>query len=187
MADPIVSINYVIRQEDSKMSGIVTETPGDLGGRTRFGISERWNPKAAADGFYAMDLTDALAYARTLYATEYSAKLQLACIANQAVANAMLSFAVNEGTDTSVGIAQKALSLPHDGILGPQTLTAINAAGAGFLVLLGRAQMAYYQRIVKNNPAQAKFMDGWTNRIEANCGKQSVESLESLSPTKVNL
>ena len=52
MADIVSSIDYVIRQEDARMSGDVTIDLRDSGKATRYGIAERWHPELFASGFF---------------------------------------------------------------------------------------------------------------------------------------
>jgi hypothetical protein len=45
-------VDFVLRHEDAKLSGVITRIQGDSGGRTRFGIAERWHPELTSTGFY---------------------------------------------------------------------------------------------------------------------------------------
>ena len=69
MADIQQATDVVLRQEDSRMSGVITTIPGDSGGRTRFGIAERWHPELTATGFFTtMPTAEALKVAEGVYA-----------------------------------------------------------------------------------------------------------------------
>ena len=61
------ALNFVLRNEDPHLTGVVTK---DSGGRTRFGIAERFHPELGED-FYQGPLESALETARELYRSEY--------------------------------------------------------------------------------------------------------------------
>jgi hypothetical protein len=75
MADLKTAIDVVLRQEDSRMSGVITTISGDSGGRTRFGIAERWHPELTAAGFFTtMPTAAALTVAEGVYAESYGSR-----------------------------------------------------------------------------------------------------------------
>lgn len=176
MANIVSSIAFVLRQEDSRMTGEVTDDPRDSGGRTRYGIAEKFHPELTYTGYFdGMDAADALKVADTFYDKEYAAPLRLAAIENQQIANAILSFAVNEGSSSSIRVLQQAVktidpSVVVDGKFGPGTLAAVNAAGPStLLTLLAEFQRQHYNAIVAANPQDQAFIKGWFNRIAENC------------------
>ena len=86
-------------------------------------------------------------------------------IHNQALAEIIVDWCVNSGT---VGLrkAQEIAGTKPDGIAGPKTLEAINGANQKDLfdrILAARNQ--FYVNIVKKNPSQRVFMNGWMNRL----------------------
>src|SRR6185437_7955591 len=98
MADVLQAVTFVLRQEDSELTGKVTENKTDKGGRTRFGVAEIFHPNLPFLGFYdTLPYKEALQLAYQTYIEEYVNPLQLDKISDQEVANALLSFAVNEG------------------------------------------------------------------------------------------
>jgi Glycosyl hydrolase 108 len=81
MADIQEAIYSVLRQEDATLSGVITDIPGDSGGRTRYGIAERWHPELTATGFFStMSSAAALKVAEGVYAASYAKHLMLAQI-----------------------------------------------------------------------------------------------------------
>src|SRR4051794_23139424 len=127
MASVASAIVYVLKQEDARMTGIVTNDSRDSGGATRFGIAQRCHPELTATGFFdasKMSTVDALAMAESVYLHCYGTPLTLASINRQQVANALLSFAVNEGVISSIKVLQSALNLDQDGKFGNITLEA---------------------------------------------------------------
>lgn len=179
MADPKAAVDFVLRQEDSTLSGIITHTPGDLGGTTRFGLTRANHPELDTLGFFdpSMPASKALPIAEQSYVEGYANPLRIANISSQALATALLSFAVNEeGTGVrgkAVQILQEAArslgaTIAEDGAMGPGTIAAINACGPNrMLALFCQDQQAHYESIVAANPTQAKFINGWTNRVNA--------------------
>jgi lysozyme family protein len=158
MADPKQAVDFVMRQEDSALSGVITDNKNDRGGRTRFGLTERWHAQLSGHGFYDFDMvegkqvpkipaSEALPVAQSAFTSEYAEPLLLESFEDQAVATSLLSFAVLEGKAEAATILQKAIlaALPQsqpskdwnkkpvpvlivDGIIGQQTIKLANSA-----------------------------------------------------------
>ena len=165
------AIDFVLMQEDSKISGVITDNPSDHGGRTRYGVAERFHPDLTKTGYYdSMSNQEALVVADKIYEDQYATPLYLAKINDQSVANALLSFAINQGLDQAVRIFQRAIGVDDDGKMGPKTLAAANNYSPTVLLnSLYNMEAAYYNRIVALNPTQHVFLAGWINRAKANC------------------
>jgi|ERR1019366_4715743 lysozyme family protein len=169
MADVASAIVYVLHQEDARMAGLVTNFGRDKGGRTRWGIAEHAHPELTATGFFdSMSNADSLAKATEVYGALYARPLMLASIAVQQVANALLSFAINEGVISSIKVLQAALNLDQDGMFGTLTLKAVNSM-SNILESLEAKQTAHYMSIVLADPTQREFLNGWMNRIKQDC------------------
>jgi lysozyme family protein len=171
MADASTAIEFVLRQEDSTLSGKVTT---DKGGRTRFGIAERYHPELVTSGFYSQPAPVALAAAQRIYAVQYWNPIQGGLVTSQYVADRLLSFCVNLGIHESIKLVQGILNasgakLHPDGNPGPATIAAINAATtnneAAFIAAWRAALIAFYQRVVALDPSQANYLQGWLNRV----------------------
>ncbi|HEY0784753.1 MAG TPA: putative peptidoglycan-binding domain-containing protein [Acidobacteriaceae bacterium] len=187
MADLTKAIQFVLEQEDSRLSGIITETPHDLGGTTRFGLTERWHPALIPTGFFGptmnngvdvptMSVDDALALARKTYASDYGEALLLADLNADAHAAGLLSFAVVGGNLTAIKVFQQAIAdvTPSlgadfvDGHMGPGTIKSANAVDAELLLqAFVNRQKEHFQSICDNDPTQDCFLHGWTNRADA--------------------
>lgn len=173
MANVKEAVDFVLRQEDATLSGVVTYAPADRGGLTRFGLTAKWHPELVRSGFYQTNRDEALAIAQEVYSSEYIPHLDLGKINRTAVALAILSFAVVEGAGHAVLILQRVLTslgfpLVQDGSAGPKTIAAINAADPLQLVTaLVRAQRDYFRQIVDKDASQAKWLGGWNNRAMA--------------------
>ena len=88
-------------------------------------------------------------------------------IENQSLAEIIVDWCVNSGL---VGLrkVQELVGCKPDGICGPITLSLINTSDARSLferIWNGRKQ--FYTNIVKRNPSQKVFMNGWMNRLNS--------------------
>lgn len=94
--------------------------------------------------------------------------LQLDLITSQKIANALFDASVNHDPKDSARMAQEALGIKVDGIVGNQTITALNSAvESKFLNSLYSIRRKYYYDIVKKNPSQQVFLNGWLARLES--------------------
>lgn len=137
-----------------------TNHPEDKGGRTKWGISERANPKAWADG----DVTEA--EAREIFETKYVNGPGFDKISDPSLRESLIDFGVMSGPGLAISKLQSILKVDQDGILGPKTLAAIAVWEPRRLtnkLALERVKMA--SRIVKRDPTQLKFIEGWINRF----------------------
>lgn len=173
MADPKACVQFVLRQEDARLAGTVTNIPGDRGGLTRFGLSAKFHPELVTQGFYEMAPDKALELADSAYEVCYERPLFLDKIESQPVANALLSFAVNEGNDEAIKLLQKACigcgqAVSIDGKFGLGTLEAVNNSNpTRLLYLYCLYEEMFYRQLVQSNPEEQKFLDGWLNRVKA--------------------
>lgn len=127
-----------------------TETPGDTGGATKYGISQRAYPKLDIK-----NLTEQTA--RDLYFQDYWVPLSCGEIIDQGVAELLFDSAVNMGVGATKKIAEHALGSAYSS-------TAVNSAGAKFAPCFVVARIARYAAICTHDPSQAKFLLGWINR-----------------------
>jgi lysozyme family protein len=170
MADVKACIDVTLRQEDSTLSGVITVIPGDSGGRTRYGIAERWHPELTSTGFFTtMPAAAALTVAEGVYAASYAKPLMLSQINAQGVAAALLSFAVVEGPVEAVKLLQQACGAVVDGRIGPLTIARVNGCvPTALLETWCDLERAYFQKLGAENPADEKFVAGWDNRAQEN-------------------
>lgn len=176
MVDIKACVLFVMKQEDSTLSGRVTNIPNDLGGTTRLGLVKKYHSQLDAQGFFSEILvpTDrAIIMAEAAYEEQYALPLHLAEFKAQAIATAMLSFSVVEGNRKAIDLLQKGCiycgqQITADGLLGDQTIDAANALSPENLLQAWIAQEdAYFQSLVDHNPSQQKFLKGWEARAEA--------------------
>lgn len=86
-------------------------------------------------------------------------------IRSQCVAEIIVDWCINSGTGM-IKKVQAIVGTAQDGIMGPKTLAAINAARPQLLhFYLKAARAAYYESIVRSRPSNIVFYDGWFNRL----------------------
>lgn len=180
MAEIKEAVEFTLRQEDSRSTGAISTLAGDRGGRTRFGLAERFHPDLVKSGYYDLDGAEpaiphdeALAIAESVYQSQYGAHLGIEQIASQDVANRLLSFAVNEGPHQALVIAQRACqalgcAITDDGLMGPNTLAALNGVEpAGWLKANRALQAAFYRHLVETQPRLMPLLHGLLARANA--------------------
>ena len=79
--------------------------------------------------------------------------------------------AVNHGTRQAILFLQRAVGAEDDGVIGPQTIAAVQADHkAGLSVSVAAAiivlRREFYQRLAVKDPSQKRFMAGWNNRLD---------------------
>ena len=86
-------------------------------------------------------------------------------IANQEIANSIFDFGVNAGVGTSASLAQMVVGAKSDGVIGPNSILAINNFDPEhFLASFTVAKIARYVNIVKKRPTSRKYFYGWVIR-----------------------
>ncbi|HKR32163.1 MAG TPA: glycosyl hydrolase 108 family protein [Terriglobales bacterium] len=170
MANFDEALVFVLRNEDPHLSGVLTE---DSGGRTRFGIAERFHPDLG-DDFYTGPPEAALRTAREIYRSEYWKPICGDEIEDQRVAAKLLDMAVNMGVRQAIVLCQRAVNasatfhLDEDGALGEQTLAAINECDPALLVIhLREISEDFYQQVAAKRPASQQYLRGWLARAKA--------------------
>jgi lysozyme family protein len=174
MADFKQAFHFTMQHEDPHLSGVVTT---DAGGRTRFGIAQKFHPDLA-ESFFDGPAEDALDLAEEMEERDYWRPMRLAEIASQSVASKLFDMGVNMGIHQAGHLAQRAANvllqgagLPHlveDGVIGNATIAAINSADPEQLhQLLCQFCAEFYRHVAANNPAQAVNLAGWLKRAAA--------------------
>jgi lysozyme family protein len=86
-------------------------------------------------------------------------------INSQHIANEIFIFGVNVNWKIAIKEAQKLIGVAADGIIGTQTLKALNNYDEHvFDKKFDDVEIAYYEQIVKNKPHLAHNLKGWINR-----------------------
>lgn len=135
--------------------GGLSDTPGDPGGLTNFGISQRAYP-----GLDIRNLTKPAA--ETIYRRDYWNKVAGDALA-AGVDLMVFDMGVNAGVGRSGEILQRCVGAAVDGVIGQATLAAVRAMDAATLIkALGAAQLAFYEDL----SGWSEFGRGWGGRVE---------------------
>lgn len=155
---------FILRWE-----GGFVDDPLDRGGATNKGITI-----GTFRNFYGKDATVEQLKNITdeqwlhIFKCGYWDKWKADDIENQSIANIVVDWAWGSGAATSIKQVQKILGVAVDGIVGDDTLTAINIAGQRSLfVKIHNRRIEFVENIVKRDPSQARFLKGWKNRINS--------------------
>ncbi|HKV94903.1 MAG TPA: putative peptidoglycan-binding domain-containing protein [Candidatus Angelobacter sp.] len=164
------AFDFMMSHEDAARSGKVTH---DEDGRTRFGIAEKFHPELP-ELFWTCDNDKALAWAGTIYRTAYWASLQLGYVVDQAVASKLFDMCVPMGRKEAALLVQRAANgllmgsskAPAiDGVIGPQTIAAINACPPQSLVeALCNLSRIFFSDVAAKKPEKQKDLVGWLRR-----------------------
>jgi lysozyme family protein len=142
------AIGFVLSNE-----GGLSNDPSDPGGLTNFGISQKQYPALDIRNLTREDAVQ-------IYQDDYWNKFQYGDITSQRVATKLFDSAVNMGPVRAVRLLQLAVNVQADGVLGVQTINAVNAADESNLMDEFKAQLAkYYCDLGK-----PEFMLGWLRR-----------------------
>ena len=162
--------------------GGYVDDPLDKGGPTKFGITQatlskwRGRPATADDVKCLHERT-----AREIYTVRYYLDPKIDTLPFD-VQSQVTDCAVNHGPRRGVKFAQQVCNLAgfgpiaEDGVIGPTTRRTIAHAYAEMGPLFGNAiadqRLAFYAQIIRHDPSQARFKNGWERR--ANSFKEEV-------------
>lgn len=155
---------FILRWE-----GGFVDDPLDRGGATNKGITI-----GTFRNFYGKDATVEQLKNITdeqwlhIFKSGYWDKWKADDIKNQSIADIVVDWAWASGTITSIKQVQKILGVAVDGIVGNDTLTAINiAVQRSLFVKIHSRRIEFVENIVKRDPSQTRFLKGWKNRINS--------------------
>jgi lysozyme family protein len=142
-----------------------TNDPLDRGGPTKWGITQ----KAWAD-WRSRDVTPeevqqiTEAQARDFYEAEYVIGPRFNHLPERLIAM-VVDAGVNHGTRRAAKWIQRAAGVKEDGVIGPVSTAAIQSQNpvALYVKFIGY-RFRFYGRIVRDDPSQARFIAGWSNR-----------------------
>ncbi|MCG3665464.1 peptidoglycan domain protein [Aliarcobacter butzleri] len=159
---------------------VLHKNKGELG-LTFFGIYQSahptlsiWNtinqvlksqPDTKKAGPILMKDSELLKQVNIFYKREFWDKMKLDEINSQHIANEIFIFGANVNWKIAIKEAQKLIGVAADGIIGTQTLKALNNYDEHvFDKKFDDVEIAYYEQIVKNKPHLAHNLKGWINR-----------------------
>jgi lysozyme family protein len=160
-----------------KWEGRYSNDPKDAGGETYCGISRRAFPNwsgwpiieeakasrqgVAGDNLYHRLRSNILGF----YVAYFWAPARCGDLTHQGLADLYFSCAVNMGQRQAVKLLQRAAGAKDDGIVGPKTIAAANAAGETALPAMCKIVEAFYLDQVERRPSDQRFLRCWMNRL----------------------
>jgi lysozyme family protein len=147
------AIEHVLKSE-----GFYSDHAADPGGKTMYGITEA----VAREVGYKGDMRELpLDLAKRIYKDRYWDRVQADRLP-AGIRLTALDAAVNSGPGQAIKWLQRALGVKDDGVIGPQTLAAANAANPDALRMRMLGQRLKFMAGLTNWPA---FSRGWAIRI----------------------
>lgn len=170
MASFDLAFPFVIKNE-----GGLTNSQNDSGGLTNYGLTKEdlsmYKTIMFGRAILPSQITDEEIVnltpdmAKPIYLILYWDKLSLSKVNHQNLATIIFDMAVNRGNGTEVMDVQDAIGTHVDGILGPITISVINAYDPRKLMIkLIQKDIIAYATIVNNRRSQADFIVGWETR-----------------------
>ena len=160
------AFQILMRLEFSKPENALHKNPTESGW-TFMGIyQDGGNIEKISRALYASE--NLRAQVRAFYKEAYWDRMRLDEISSQLKANEMFIFGVNVGVKPAVRVAQQLVGVVNDGIVGDQTIAAINRYDEErFDKQFDRAELEYYNKLIEKNPRLKIYANGWRNRALA--------------------
>ena len=153
-----------------KWEGGFVNDPQDAGGATMKGVTigtfteyrkRKGLPAPTVEDLQSMDLNEWMEIFKSLYWDRWKGD----AIRSQSVADILVDWVWASGV-WGIKIPQRILGVAQDGIVGPETLSALNACEpAGIFDRIRTARLQYIDDICRSRPANGRFRRGWVNRI----------------------
>jgi lysozyme family protein len=147
------SIRYILAHE-----GGLCNDAADPGGLTNFGICQREYPNLDIRN---LSEDDAIAIYRRDYWRPYMDMMPYT------IAAKLFDCSVNMGHKQANVLLQRAVGVIDDGIIGHDSLMAINKDDPALLMRrFVSAIKRFYEVLIERKPALVKFKNGWNRRAE---------------------
>lgn len=167
-------IDDILRREGSAY----TNRPEDRGGPTKWGVTLKtldvfYQLKKGRDATIEDVKNLSESEAREVYQYLYIEAPGFDKIASPLLRHFLIDSGVQHGAhkvlhgnDRVARWLQAAVNVKIDGVIGPQTLTAVNSYPWREVYReVFRTRMKFYGRIITDNPSQSVFAAGWMNRL----------------------
>lgn len=141
----------------------------DSGGPTKFGISQKTYPQMSTEEIRNLTIAEAEA----IYRRDFWEPNRYGAIDSQPLASKIFDLAVNMGPGTANKLLQGAVklcgvSVACDGVIGPETLQAVNDAPELMLMRnLVALAVARYRQLADDNDNLKQYLEGWIKRAAA--------------------
>lgn len=161
-------LKVILRHE-----GLYTDHKSDVGGPTMAGISLRYIRVRGYDinndgEINVKDIKDiTLEKATEIYYNDFWLAMRLEGIESDLLKLHLFDMGVNAGTKTAIKILQRMLGITIDGIIGPNTLKAVNTYGPSIVADYANVRKGYYLQVIKRNPNLRVFQKGWMFRVDS--------------------
>jgi len=163
VADFKAALAYVLENE-----GNFVANPSDRGGPTNYGISTPTLTKYLGRAATVDDIKNiSMATVESIYRQSYWNAIKGDAIKEQSTATYLFDMAVLMGPPSAARLAQAALGLKADGIIGPLSLAKFNAtAPSVFALVFSKACIRALVAIAVANPSQLVFLSNWVRRAD---------------------
>lgn len=163
------AVEFMIRDLIKREGGYVND-PNDSGGPTKYGITQRtlsaWR-EVSCSVSDVKNLTEDEALA--IYRAEYYLLPRIDALP-VSLQKHVFDIGVNSGPRTAIRLLQRSINtfgknIVEDGIIGPQTLDALN--GVSLIAVndtLVSLRIDFYNDIVNKEPGNKRFLNGWIDR-----------------------
>lgn len=155
-------VDDVLRRE-----GEFVQHPADAGGPTKFGITQatladwRHAPVTASD-VSALTIDEA----RSILEQRYVRDPRFDQVSDARLQALLVDYGVHSGPTRVVRALQRIVGVPVDGVLGPNTLAAIDRLGADTVTRqLLQARGRALASLIAADPTQRAFAAGWLRRL----------------------
>ena len=121
--------------------------------------------KASYECYQNIFLTDLV---KEFYKLNFWDKLRLDEIRSDRIADLIFKFGVNVGIKRAVRYAQMVANARIDGIIGANTINALNSLDSGYFEERYKAEfIKFYDDLAKDNHDKyGRFLKGWLNRVK---------------------
>lgn len=144
-----------------------SEHKSDLGGSTNCGVTLNTFRQFFGKDKTVEDLKSMTSYQWETIMRTYWNRCRGDQIENQSIAELFVDWHINAGVN-AIKQTQKMFCITADGLVGPVTLRYLNSPNREVIFnRLKERREQYYYNIVRSNPSQRVFLNGWLNRTRS--------------------
>lgn len=160
--------------------GFYSNAKDDTGGETWEGISRNnfptWPGWTIVDSYKSNENfphilradTHLAGLVKSFYKPTFWDAIQGDNMSNQSLCNFLADWGVNGGVMVPIKHVQSILMLQVDGIVGPETLSAINGnSNEVFFNTIKAARLQFYHDVEVAHPSDSQFLSNWTERTNS--------------------